>query len=74
MKYLVTFNHVGRGKLIGQTIEFTAAGPSELASKIYYVAAKHLVSKHFDVEVDIEAGKGLIEQGRFGSFTVAVLP
>lgn len=67
--YLVTFGRVGRSNGIRPTM-FNARGAEDLAEQVHRRLRRYLASSWFDVSVDLESGRGLIEAGRFGEFTV----
>lgn len=68
MKYSVEFERIGCD-CRGLVKEFEARTADDLSEAIHGFAKKHIVSKWFDVFVDLEAKAGYIEGGRFGKFT-----
>jgi hypothetical protein len=74
-RYRVTFDRLGRKRDLVLECEVTDA--DDLAEKVYRFAGQHLSSRDFEVVVgldpDTREGRGWIEDGRFGAFTVAPL-
>jgi hypothetical protein len=68
----VEFVRIGRNHNV-PPIEVSAANADEIAEVVWRVARRHLISRDFDVTVDLDAGKGYIEGGRFGQFSVVDL-
>ncbi len=68
-RYVVDFERVGRGYGVGP-MTFDAAGSDDLARQVHGHIRPLLASRHFDVTVDLEEGRGWIEDGRFGTFTI----
>lgn len=68
--YVVRFDRIGRGHCVGQEVTFNAATSASLAEQVYRYAQSKIASKMFEVTVDIETGRGWIESGRFGTFTI----
>lgn len=68
--YTVKFDRIGRNRTAGLTLETQASDADDLADKIYRYARRSLASSGFEVVVDLEAGRGSIEYGRYGSFTI----
>lgn len=66
--YMVDFERIGPHR-IGQ-VTYTANSADELAEQVYHFAQKHLASSNFEVQVDLEGGRGWIEHGRFGKFAI----
>lgn len=67
--YLLKFERIGRGNR-DTKLHTYAADADELAEQVYRHARPLLVSRMFEVVADLEQGKGWIEGGRFGSFTI----
>lgn len=67
--YTVHFERLGHS-VKDRTETFEAADAQDLADQIYHFAGKHLGSKSFEVDVNLETGVGLVEWGRFGRFTI----
>lgn len=71
MKYIVEFERIGRSHNVhGLVIEGTE---DELVDAVLAHCDRHLTSSGFDVTIDLDAGKGWIDGGRFGEFTVEEL-
>lgn len=68
-QYLVRFERIGRTAK-GVLLDTFAVDADDLASVIFHYAKPMIVSKMFEVTVDLEQGKGWIEGGRFGTFTI----
>lgn len=68
--YRVEFERVGRRRDIAPQT-FTAANPDDLAEQVWRFVGRYLGSRAYDVFVEIEDGRGSIEAGRFGTFTIA---
>jgi hypothetical protein len=69
--YLITFGRVGRAEPKPATI--TAASAADLAREIRQIIKPLLRSREFTIDVDLDAGLGLIDGGRFGDFTIAAI-
>lgn len=67
--YLIRFDRIGRGNN-GVLLDTYATDADDLADTIFHYARPLLVSQTFTVTVDLEQGKGWIEGGRFGTFTI----
>ena len=70
MSYMVTFTRIGRNHNVPQ---LTIPGPAtadDIAEQVHRYARRHLMSRFYDVDVDLAAGKGWIEGGRFGRFEI----
>lgn len=72
--YVCAFERVGRNRSVPDLPVETATDypGDEIAEAVYRYSRRFLGSKWFDVTVDLEAGTGSIEAGRFGRFSVAV--
>jgi hypothetical protein len=72
--YRIVFKdgRIGRTRGNGDVV-ITARGAEHIADQVFRMAQKKLASKWFDVAVDLEEGKGWIEGGRFGEFTIEKL-
>lgn len=68
-RYIITFDRIGRTRPDRPT-SFDVESADHLAEAIHAHACKRLRSQDFDVTVDLSAGCGWIEAGRFGKFTV----
>ncbi|AYF30638.1 hypothetical protein CSH63_24975 [Micromonospora tulbaghiae] len=71
-RYRVEFARVGRNHNVSPFGPIVS-GPDHtgrLAEAIHRYAGRHLGSRFYTVDVDLAAGKGWIEGGRFGTFTV----
>ena len=67
--YDVRFERIGRGHR--ETVAtFDAETADDLAAAVYRHCKGKLASRWFDVTVDLDAGTGGIDGGRFGAFTV----
>ena len=67
--YIVDFDHIGRDRFAGEQT-FSARDADHLAEQIWYFARRRLASYDFNVNLDLDEGKGWIEGGRFGTFSV----
>ncbi|TDC82420.1 hypothetical protein E1193_11765 [Micromonospora sp. KC606] len=71
-RYRVEFARVGRNHNVA-AFGPVVSGPDHaerIAEEVHGYAGRHLSSRCFVVSVDLAAGKGCIEGGRFGTFTV----
>ncbi|TCB97551.1 hypothetical protein E0H26_11570 [Micromonospora zingiberis] len=71
-RYRVEFARIGRKHHVAPFGPIVS-GPDHaerIAEAVHRYAGRHLNSRFFDVDVDLAAGKGWIEGGRFGTFTV----
>lgn len=76
--YKITFDRIGRTRN-HQPLTVTANGDPEttggdIADAVYGYARNHLISRDFDVYADPENGKGSIDGGKFGTFTIEEVP
>lgn len=71
--YAVKFERIGRNHN-GLEQVFKARDADHLAEQIHSYARSYLASPWFDVTLGLndDAGRGVIEAGRFGTFTIAV--
>jgi hypothetical protein len=73
LAYVVSFERIGRHHDL--TLECEAVDADDLAEQVFRFAGRHLGSRDYVVSVDLDAdattGKGSIDGGRFGRFTVA---
>jgi hypothetical protein len=71
MKYRLVFDQIGRNHDPAPLV-VEAADADDLAEKVFtYIRKKKLlISREFDVEVDLGSMSGSIEFGRFGHFTI----
>ena len=67
--YLLKFERIGR-RNHDTKLHTYATGADDLALQVHRHARPMLASRDFDVTVDLEQGKGWIEAGRFGTFTI----
>ena len=71
MKYIVKFDRIGRDHFARPIeVEVAEDDADGIAEAVFRHAKSKLASRWFEVYVDLDAGKGLIEAGRFGTFTV----
>lgn len=71
-RYRVEFTRVGRKHDVAPFGPIVS-GPDHadrIAEEVYRYASRWIMSSEFAVDVDLAAGKGWIEGGRFGTFTV----
>lgn len=73
-RYRVTFARIGRNHSV-EPLEAKADDADALAEAIHRYARKHLSSRDYDVDLDLDAGKGCIICGMHngGEFTIAAL-
>lgn len=70
--YRVDFKRIGRNHNV-PSVQAAVSNADSLAAVIYGHARSYLMSSDFTVDVDLEAMKGLIDGGRFGTFTITEL-
>lgn len=71
-RYRIEFARVGRNHNVAPFGPIVS-GPDhadQIAEAVFRYAGRYLGSRFYDVDVDVAAGKGWIEGGRFGTFTV----
>lgn len=72
-KFVITFDRVGArryGEALTLTLDRELLGDAdEIARAVHSHARRYVTSRHFEVEADVEAGRVLIEGGRFGRGT-----
>lgn len=66
--YLVTFGRVGRSAPGPVTV--TAENADDLARALRPIVRPLLRSREFTIDIDLDSGRGLIDGGRFGDFTI----
>ncbi|MCA1572766.1 MAG: hypothetical protein LC798_21230 [Chloroflexi bacterium] len=66
--YRLLFERIGRNRDLETTVD--AGDADALAEAVWRFARGRLGSRSFEVTVDLEAMKGSIEYGRFGTFTI----
>jgi hypothetical protein len=71
VKYKITFERIGRSHRV-PPLELPAdrLTDADVADKVYIYARPYLASRGYDVYADLQSGKGSIEGGRFGTFTI----
>lgn len=69
MKVRCEFERIGRNRSVAP-LEVECTDADELAEHVWRYARQNLGSRFFDVIVNLEEGRGSIEMGRFGTFTV----
>lgn len=69
MSCVVKFDRIGRNHTVPDLI-VDSDDPDVIAREVHRAARPNLRSRYFDVTVDLEAGAGSIEYGRFGRFTI----
>ena len=72
MAYLATFERIGRNRNVEQ-LTIDADEPNAIADAIHGRARRNLGSRFFTVMVDLAEDTFLIEGGRFGRGTLAVV-
>ena len=68
MKYVVEFERIGRNHGVSSLI--IEGTEDELVDAVLAHCGKYLRSSEYSVSIDLDAGKGWIDAGRFGTFTV----
>lgn len=68
------FDRIGRRHDVDDLEVEAPVSANDLAERVYHHARKYLGSKVFEVDLSLEEGRGLIEWGRFGSFTIEEVP
>ncbi|MEU4367522.1 hypothetical protein [Micromonospora chersina] len=71
-RYRVEFARVGRNHNVAPFGPVVSGNnhADRIAEEVHAYAGRHLGSRFYTVDVDLAAGKGFIEGGRFGTFTV----
>jgi len=69
MLYLCDFERIGRNHAV-PPLEIEATDADELAFHVYTYSRRFLASHDIVVSVDLEEGRGFINAGRFGRFSV----
>lgn len=67
--YVVKFSRVGRSHAVPE-LAVNAADADAVAEQVHRYVAKFLRSHWYDVSVDLAAGRGWIDGGRFGEFKI----
>lgn len=67
--YVVKFSRVGRSRSVPE-MTANAANADALCAQVHRYVGKFLASSWYDVSVDLETGRGWIDGGRYGEFTV----
>lgn len=66
--WTVRFDRIGRKQAVPPlTVRGTA---DDLRSRVHGYAGNYLISREYDVTVDLRKGLGWIDGGRFGTFTI----
>lgn len=70
--YKVTFIQIGRGdRPKPEPVTITATNADDIARAVRPLIRPLLRSREFIIDVDLNAGAGLVDGGRFGHFTIA---
>ena len=68
--YTVTFERIGRNHNVPPLTVPGPASAQDIAEQVYRLARSYLISRDYEVTVDLAEGKGWIESGRFGKFEI----
>ena len=68
MGYHIEFERVGRTR--GVIMGVTKTTPGEIAEEVHGLARRFLLSRHYEVQVDLDAGTVKIDGGRYGEGTI----
>lgn len=70
--YRVTFERIGRKKEFEPVVFDNVAGEADLCRKIRAHARPHLMSRDFDVMIDLDKGQGFLSCGMRNGGTFAI--
>lgn len=73
LKYTVSFARIGRKHQV-PPVDLVARDLDDLTDKIHRFVGKHLASKGYSTTVFLDEQAGVIDGGRFGTFTLAPTP
>ena len=68
----ISFDRIGRHHNAPDlVVDIEPVSPLGVAEAVFNHSRKFLMSREYDVGVDLEAGIGDIDGGRFGTFTIS---
>ena len=69
----ISFDRIGRHLNVPDlVVDIEPVSPLGVAKAVFSHSSKFLMSRGYNVGVDLEAGIGDIDWGRFGTFTISI--